>query len=785
MDAPTRFPSYTRNSVRPLDDTSESISHMLEKATGVLRRQWRIFAFIVPFCILLAVLHLLTAPALYTAHTQLVIDASKLKVLQQPDSLDIDRPIDAAQIETQVEIIRSRELALTVIKSEKLENDPEFVGARLRLFGRILELIGADEPSTREAQNREALKAFLRKRSVSRVGQTYVLDVSFSSTDPWRATKLADALAEAYVNSQLETKFQAVRRASTWLQDRMKELREQASDADLAVLAYKEKNSIVDVGNSSGSGTRLIGEQQIQELNTQLSSARAAAAEANARLARMDDVLKQDIPDATVTDTLRNDVITRLRNNYLDLAARESVWSAKYGPNHLAVVNLRTQMLEMRKSIRDELGRIAQSYKSDAEIANSRIDGLEKALERLISNSQVINRDKLGLKDLESRAQAYHTIYNNFLQRYTEAIQQQSFPITESRIISAAELPTRKSSPVTLVVLAISVVLGLILSAIVAVVRESTDRVLRTSEQVESFFNQTCLAMVPALPTAPSQSSQKLTEKKGRSVPAIAADTGEWRPPVPDPSARPELPGWRSLSDQAALMRDVVNEPLSAFAEAFRSIKVAVDLDGFERKNKVIGITSALPAEGKSTISSNFAQAIAFAGKKVVLIDGDLRNPSLTRTLAPGAEIGLLQVLNGRNSLNAALYHDSETGLAFLPAVVPPRHAQSNEVLASAVFTRMIEELQNSYEYVVVDFPPVAPIVDVRAGVHSVDTLLFVVEWGRTDKNLILRELKAAPELSDKILGVILNKVDMKALSRFEKGYANDSYAQYYGRNDA
>jgi uncharacterized protein involved in exopolysaccharide biosynthesis len=503
MDISTKL--HTRNFSHSASDNNDSISHMLENVFGVVRRQRRTFAVVVPLCVLLGVMHLATAPALFTAHTQLVIDASKLKVLQQRESIDLDRPIDTAQIETQLEIIRSRDLALSVIKSEKLENDPELLGAGSRFFIQILELLGTDGPATQESRNREVLNAFLKKRSVSRVGQTYVLDIGFSSTDPWRATKLADALAEAYINSQLETKFQAVRRASTWLQDRMKELREQASEADRAVLAYKEKNSIVDVATSSGSRTRLIGEQQLEELNTQLTTARAAATEANARLARIDEVMKQDLPDATVTDTLRNDVITRLRSNYLELAARESVWSTMYGPDHLAVANLRTQMQEARRSIRDELGRIAQSYKRDSEIANARVDSLEKSLERQISSSQAINRDKLGLRDLESKAQAFHTTYDNFLQRYMDANQQQSFPITESRIISAAELPTKKSSPITVVVLGISVILGLILSAIIAVLRESTDRVLRTSEQVEAFLNVACLAKVPALPSRKPQ----------------------------------------------------------------------------------------------------------------------------------------------------------------------------------------------------------------------------------------------------------------------------------------
>ena len=191
-----------------------------------------------------------------------------------------------------------------------------------------------------------------------------------------------------------------------------------------------------------------------------MGSARAAAEEAKARLERITDVMKKDVPDATVdatvTDSLHSEVINRLRNQYLDLAAKEAIWSARYGANHLATVNLRTQMTELRRSILDELGRIAQGYKSDYEIAKSRVEGLERNLEGLVANSQVTNRDKLGLRDLESTAKVYHTLYDSFLQRYMEAIQQQSFPITEARVISLAAAPQHKSGPLTFVVLGIA-----------------------------------------------------------------------------------------------------------------------------------------------------------------------------------------------------------------------------------------------------------------------------------------------------------------------------------------
>ena len=211
-----------------------------------------------------------------------------------------------------------------------------------------------------------------------------MLDIAYTSLSPARAAGIANAVADAYITDQLESKYQATRRASAWLQDRIKELRGQASIADRAVLEYKERNNIVDVGGTmatgGGAGSRLLGEQSLSELNTQLSSARNTTAEAKARLERITEVMKQDLPDAAVADSLHNEVINRLRNQYLDLSARASIWTARYGQNHLATVNLRTQMNEIRRSIVDELGRIAQSYKSDYEIAKNRQESLEQTL---------------------------------------------------------------------------------------------------------------------------------------------------------------------------------------------------------------------------------------------------------------------------------------------------------------------------------------------------------------------------------------------------------------------
>ena len=463
MDVPLNFNRRSRdNFEREGSLDSFSLSETAELISAFVRRQFPIFVFILACAIALGLVYLFTTPASYTSHSMLLIDSSKVRILQQEAALG-DVPIDTAQVETQVEVLKSENIGLSVIKDLKLTEDPEFAGSGGGLVGGILGLFVSSKAQSETGLTRQALATFLAKRSINRVGRTYVLDIGYTSLNPTRSANVANAIADAYIVDQLESKYQATRRASGWLQDRIKELRKQASDADRAVLDYKEKNNIVAVGGgmSSGSGPRLLGEQQLEELNSQLGSARSAAEEAKARLERITEVLKKDVPEATVTDSLHSEVINRLRSNYLDIAAKEAIWSARYGPNHLAAVNLRTQMAELRRSILDELGRIAQGYKSDNEIAKTRVDALERNLQSLVANSQVINRDRLGLTDLESTAKVYHTIYDNFLQRYMEAIQQQSFPITEARIISAAAPAERKSSPLTFNVLGIAAAIGL------------------------------------------------------------------------------------------------------------------------------------------------------------------------------------------------------------------------------------------------------------------------------------------------------------------------------------
>ena len=813
MDVPLNFNRQSSDRFQSEEsEDSISLSDLAEQIAGFVRRQLPIFVFVVACAIALGLVYLFTTPASFTSHAMLLIDSSKLRILQQEAPLG-DIPIDTAQVETQVEILKSENIGLSVVKDLKLTEDPELTGSGGGLVGSVLGLFASPKAQSETGLTRQALGTFLSKRSIVRVGRTYVLDIGYTSLSPVRSAEIANAIADAYIVDQLESKYQATRRASGWLQDRIKELRKQASDADRAVLDYKEKNNIVAVGGNSGTnGPRLLGEQQIEELNTQLGSARSSAEEAKARLERITEVLKKDVPEATVTDSLHSEVITRLRNNYLDMAGKEAIWSTRYGANHLAAVNLRTQMAELRRSILDELGRIAQGYKSDYEIAKTRVDALERNLQSLVAESQVTNRDRLGLRDLESSAKVYHTLYDSFLQRYMEAIQQQSFPITEARVISAAAPAERKSSPLTFTVLGIACAIGLILSFGIAVLREAIDRVFRTARQVETNLNAHCLAVLPLLVDA--KTAKGKTSIIGRPViqreiasgmaplsPLVVAPVGARSEPqiqdinlVKFSQATPSEPSrnaskkdhFHPLEKVAAkrpivanrpFMRQVIEEPLSGFAEAFRSIKVAADISG----SRVIGITSTVPGEGKSTISSNLAELMAHTGKRVIMVDADLRNPSLTRALAPNSKVGLLEVLNGQVALEDAVYVDEETGLRFLPSVLNSRLAYTNEVLASDSFKNFVDGLRKDYEYVIIDFSPIAPVVDVRAVKQIVDSYIYVIEWGRTQVNHVQHQLSGFPQLRDRLLGFVLNKANVRVLQRYETYYGNYNYDNYYG----
>ena len=734
--------------------TEPSLGQRLATILGFIRRQFPVIFLALPLTVGLAIAYLYTTPPLYTADARILIDTGKVQVSNQP--FFGESPVTVAIVDSQIEILRSDNFALSIIKKLNLTQDPEFVGSKQGLFAsalpRLLHPFESDNaPNTQMALEQRALAVFEKRLTIGRLGLTFVVEIEFQSTNPDRAAEIANAVADAFIRDRMDAKYQALGKATAWLEDRLNELRAQASTAEHAVVEYKAKHNIVDTGG------HLMNEQQLSELNTALVKARADTNEAKARLDRVSQIINNDNLDpttaqvATVADALHSDIISKLRQQYLELAQREALLSNRIGHDHLAVVNIRNQMRENRRSIFDEFKRIAESYKSEFDIAKARENSLEASLATTVAGSQTANSAQVELRQLESAAQSYRALYNSFQQRYTDFVQQQSFPIVEAQITRALP-PAASSSPKSLKILAMAGVGGLALGLGLALLREILDRVFRTSAQVELRLRTGCVAMLPLV-----TSNSKETPNAGKNE--------------AKPIAR------RITLPPGSLLRHVIDSPLSQFSEAIRVVKVTADLSGGSKSNKVIGITSSLPNEGKSTVSASLAQLCAHSGARVILVDCDLRMCSLSQRLAPRASAGIIDVITEAASLDEVVWSDTSTKLSFLPAITAKsRLVHTSEVLASAAMTRLFSRLRERYDYVIVDLSPLAPVVDVRAATHLVDAFLFVVEWGKTKIDVAERSLDTAQGVYDNLLGVVLNKVNFDRLSRYDYSYTRYGY---------
>jgi succinoglycan biosynthesis transport protein ExoP len=719
---------------------------------AIVRRQWRVVALCIAVFVALGIGYLLTAVPRYTARTSVLIDRGNRQVVEQLSTIGgvLD---DEASVLSQVELLRSETIGLSAVDKLKLSDDPEFMAGRRSLLlaavsdiRSILDIrrwLGGGEVrfDQIEAKRRQALANLLGNMKVSRVGRSYVLEISFTAPSPRLAAAVAGAIADAYLTDKLDAKYDATRRAGTWLQERIEELRQRSLESDLAVQRFRAANGLV-VAND-----KLVSDQQLTEMNSALIVARADTAGARARSERIEAIIASGERDAIVTDALDSSVISSLREKYLDSSKREAEISRRLGPDHIQAARLRQDMAEYDRLMFDEIRRIARSYQSELEVARSRERQIMQGVRNATDISVTAGETQVQLRELERAAETYRNLYQAFLQRYQEAVQQQSFPVTEARIISRAAPPTGASEPRLSLVLALCLALGCGVGGAVGAFREFRDRFFRTGEQVRDILGLEYLGSVPLV--QPQTGSRPLTEPvKGEIY------------------RKNELSGFAT------------EHPSSAFAETLRSARIAADVQ-IDRPHKVIGIVSMLPGEGKSTIAVNFAQALA-GSARTLLIDADLRNPGATRALGLHAEEGLLEVLLEGQTPASAMLIDPETGLRFLPVVAKRRTPHSSELLASAAMARLLAQMAGDFDYIVLDLPPLGPVVDARAIAPRVDGFIMVVEWGETSRKAVKDTLNAEPQIAGRCLGVILNKVDAARMKLYEGYGSSDYYASRY-----
>ena len=746
--------------VRLADKEFETTGIDFERLAKAGRRQ---ILILVIFCLLSIVsgsVYLAHVVPRYTATAVVLIGSAKDKTGLSASIADLT--YDAGAIDSQLEILKSEGLAQTVMTDLKLEASsiPEQPPSLLK---RLLDQIkspfdrgstpaDADvDPAEAAASQRRSLIAELEAGlDVRRIGRSYVIDIDYTSPDRLAAAEFANAFAQGYINDQLEARFASMKQASGWLEKRISELKQKSMSSDLAVQRFKSEHGLLTTDG------KLVSDQQLSELSTQLTMAQSDRAKAEAKYNQISAMMNKGDVKGVVAGTLESPVINDLRQKYLVTAQLQAQVADTEGASHpQAVANLQRSMDDYTKLIFGEMTRIAAAYKSDAEVARAKEDSLRQSLTRLAGDNNARAQYMVELRELQREADSYRTLYTTFLDRMQQVEEGQTNPESEARVITPASPPEAPTYPKRGVVMSLSIVFGLMAGIGVAAVREYKDNTFRTAADVTGGLDLEFLGMLPTI-------------KVPRSFPKKT-------------SAEADL---RRVETRDPVLRYAVDQPLTSFAETLRTIKVAVDLQLGQTVPKVVGVISVSPDEGKSTVSKNFASLIAHFGLKVLLIDGDLHHPGLTHALASHADNGLLEVMRGDATLMDTVLLEPDSGLYFLPAVIKERLSHANQSLSSPGMKHLLAEAGERFDYIIIDLPPIGPVVDVRAAAAMFDAFVFVARWGRTVRDVVQTTLLADKEISNRCVGVVYNRVQLDKIKLYEgsdsKAFYHRDFGKYY-----
>ena len=745
----------------PIAIDEPSPAELLAQALGVVRRQIAIVLVFLLLGLVLGGVFLINAPPKYTATATLLVDTHKIDLLQQP-AVSAEMPIQSTgAMESQVELLRSDEVALWVIKKLNLSNDTRFIGeGGPSFFGsllqKILPLYFRESLPMSEAERQDiALKIFNVSLTADRVGITYAIEIQFVSRFPDLAAAVANAVGDAYIDLQRTSEYDAARRASDWLEKRIPELRAQSEAAQRAVVEYQHEHNIVET--SSG---QLVNDQRLEDLNDKLTAAHDDTLKAKAWLDEFatisDPIVPGEIDNLPVSDGTKSGLLDTLRRQYLDTSSQEAESLAKLGPNNPVIISLRNKKTQLRSEISVEIKRLKNSSKSEYEAAQLRELTLKKEFDAAMIQSQTAKQAQVQLRELESSARAHQDMYNTFLSRYNASLQQAISPVAEASIITPATPLIKKDHKKTYQVAALFPIGALVLGLGVALLRELfSGRVFLTSKSVQSHLRFPCIGLLP-----------KIEKGKRRR---------RWRPKEPPSPIAPRT----LVRGDYEISWTAVDYPLTRFSEGLRSIMLAIDSETKSTSNRVFGLTSATPNEGKSTVTLAIGQLFARNGASVIVVDCDLRNPSLTRSLAPNAASGIIELAYGRASLENVVWKDPSTQMAFLPAIPHAGPPDPPTILSSTEMKQLFNELRKQYDFVFVDLSPIAPVVDVCATTELIDAYVLVIEWGRTTVDVVQHALRSAPIPFETMLGAVLNKADIKILAAYDPYLTG-----YYYQND-
>ena len=732
----------------------------LREMGRILRRRWHLVLTAPSLLAVVALVYIIFfATTLYTATSTVFVDPRRATAIESNQSSveTSNYGTDDATIDSEAMLIQSVAILQRVVEKLKLTDDTEFspTPGVLDHIKQFFKTSGVEDgASPQDAAVARAVDILQRRMKVARQGTTFIVDINVSSQSPRRAAQIANAVADAYFEEQVRAKNDATKIASTWLNGQLDELKSRVVTSEKAVEDFRAAN------NLTVSQGVTVNDQQLTDLNNQLVAARVQTAETHAKYDQAQQLSKKGGDPGGINAAISSDVIARLRTQYADIAKNEADLTSRYGPRHPAVANVRAQLRDTQRLINEEIKRILQSTQHDYDVARSREASLQQSLDQLQGVSTSSSQAQVRLRELQREAEANRTLYESYLARFKESTAQQSLQLPDSHVVTKASMPISPSWPKKFLILGLALTLGGGIGCVLAFLADYLDQRVKTLEQAEE------ISGVPALAAVPLISAGELAgrAKRGRS------ELGRY-----DPKTMKLLPA----PLQPPLMRYAIDAPGTFFAEAVRSIRLALQRTIRTQPVKVVLVTSALENEGKTTLAANLAQSLATLGIRTLLIDGDLRNPQLTRALCPRAELGLLDIAVGRTTPEHAILADPSTGLSILPSTTIKRADLITELMFSDQMVDILDQCRHRYELVVIDSPPLVPLVDGRALAELADRIVLALAWDQTPGEVLSHTMDLLSPVRDRILGTVLTRVDLSRL-RFYDYYQSSAYLKPY-----
>ncbi len=708
---------------------------------GVFRHHLWAFLMVlvlVPGCAWIAIQR--TTPR-YTASGSLIYEPSEYKVRELQSILRTD-PTTEAVMASQSEILQSLKVAQRVAERGHLYDNPEF-NSSLRPHSRMSQAMDwvlakvsrTDDrappdatygPMPDPARDATVLAVHNALRAAP-LRFSRVMEVTFTAEDPLVAAAAVNNAMDIYIKDQFIAKAAAVRRATTWLDDRAASLRADVRKAEDRIAAYRAEHNFAQ-GMHAG-----LDAEKISHLNEDLIRARAELAGADARL----DVARGRA-GAAAQAAISTSVETS-RTNLEQLTAKYEAQAGRLGANHPDSESGRRQAEDARRSVAAEIARVVAGIEQDRRAVNERVATLERNLREARRDADDEAKARIPLNAMERDAEASRAQLLAMLERVQQTAQQHAIETSEAHEISLALPPRVPVWPRPVPMMTAAAAAGIVLGLMLVHLLHLTDSTLHGGEDVRKLANLRCFALVP-----------ELSRRELRTAP---------------------------------IEEFVLRRPLTAFAEQIRAVRAGLWL-GMERP-RVVAITAARPAEGKSVLALSLARSASLSGERVLLIDCDLRRPSLAHRLRADNSSGLVDVLRGNAQLADVLHSDRTGvpggGMHFLPAGNP--RGDTFGLFMGPAMARLLAEARREYTLIVLDSPPVQAITEARVLAAVADATILCVRWRATPRDVVSYALELLEDAHAQVAGIVLTRVDPRAHVR--SGFADAEvyhhrYKAYY-----